>query len=362
LPEARTGGYIRFIAEENSAALNGGPAVHLVQIANRTERRVAVVREPDLVLLREAETVLALAKKSLAEGRRLTEIIASQLSGETLSYDAVYQGRSEWKLLAPIDCPADPQRLLVSGTGLTHLGSARDRQAMHLVPTAEEEAKMTDSMRMFEWGRQQGRPPQGAIGIAPEWFYKGDGSMLQPPFAPLIIPGHGEDGGEEGEIAAIYLVAGDGTPWRIGMAAGNEFSDHVFERRNYLNLAGSKLRTCSLGPELVINPDFDDVPGAVRIFRNQAVLWEKQIRTGEVNMCHSLANMEHHHFKFAAHRQPGMVHVHFVGADCLSFGEGIRLEPGDITEVQFEGFGRALRNTIVRDEPITKPLRVRTMS
>ena len=34
------------------------------------------------------------------------------------------------------------------------------------------------------------------------------------------------------------------------MAQGNEFSDHRFEKKNYLNLAGSKLRTCSIGPEL----------------------------------------------------------------------------------------------------------------
>jgi hypothetical protein len=336
--------------------------LNLVQIANRTERRVALVREPDLFLLRESESIMGLAKRSLAEGRRLTTLVEASISGEKLSYDAVYQDHSEWKLLAPIDCLGDPRRVLVSGTGLTHLGSARDRQAMHVAPTAEQEAAMTDSMRMFEWGRQQGRPPEGAIGIAPEWFYKGDGSMIQPPFAPLIIPGYGEDGGEEGEVAAIYLIGDNGQPWRIGMAAGNEFSDHVFERRNYLNLAGSKLRTCSLGPELAIDPAFDDVAGTVRIFRNQGVLWEKRIRTGEVNMCHSLANMEHHHFKFVSHRQPGMVHVHFVGADCLSFGEGVRLEPGDVTEVQFEGFGRPLRNIIRRDEPMHAPQRVRIMN
>lgn len=145
------------------------------------------------------------------------------------------------------------------------------------------------------------------------------------------------------------------------MAAGNEFSDHVFERRNYLNLAGSKLRMCSLGPELVIDPDFDDVSGKVRIYRKEKVLWDKQIRTGERNMCHSLENLEHHHFKFAAHHRAGMVHVHFMGADCLSFGEGIRLEPGDVTEVQFQDFGRPLRNTIAKDDPVTKPLRVRAM-
>jgi hypothetical protein len=334
--------------------------VHLVQIANAGQRRVALVREPDLVLLREVDTVLALARRALADERTLSAIIDELLSEDALSYDEVYEGRSPWKLLAPIDFPGNPQRVSISGTGLTHLGSARDRQAMH-APTVEEELKMTDSMRMFEWGRQGGRPPEGKVGVAPEWFYKGDGSMVRGPFAALEIPGHAEDGGEEGEVAAIYIVADDGTPWRIGMTTGNEFSDHAYERRNYLNLAASKLRTCSIGPELVVGAGFADVSGRVRIYRGDTVLWDKEIRTGEQNMCHSLENLEHHHFKFAAHRQPGIVHIHFMGADCLSFGEGVRLEAGDISEIQFEGFGRALRNVIAKDAALTAPVRVLPM-
>jgi hypothetical protein len=335
--------------------------MHLVQIANSDRRAVAIVQEPNLALLREVDSVFALATRAISEGRQLSALAEQMLSEEKLSYDDVYNGQSPWKLLAPVDSPGDLQNVLVSGTGLTHLGSARDRQAMHIAPTAQEEAQMTDSMRMFEWGRQKGRPADGMIGIAPEWFYKGDGSVLQPPFAPLQVPGYGEDGGEEAEVAAIYFVAGDGTPYRIGLAAGNEFSDHVFERRNYLNLAGSKLRMCSLGPELIVGAEFDDVSGRVRIFRDGEVLWQKQIRTGETNMCHSLANLEHHHFKFAGHRQPGMFHVHFMGADCLSFGEGIRLKSGDVTEIQFEGFGRPLRNTIAVEEAITTPIRVQAL-
>jgi hypothetical protein len=320
------------------------------------------VREPDLMLLREeANTVLALARRALAEGRSLTTVVDGLMSEETLTYDDVYEGHSVWKLLPPVDCPGDPQRVSVSGTGLTHLGSARDRQAMHVAKTEQQEVQMTDSMRMFEWGRQGGRPAEGAVGIAPEWFYKGDGSAVRGPFAALEIPGHAEDGGEEAEVAAIYIVADDGTPWRLGMTTGNEFSDHVFERRNYLNLAGSKLRTCSIGPELIVGADFSDVSGRVRVIRDGEVLWDKQIRTGEENMCHSLANLEHHHFKFAGHRQPGSVHIHFMGADSLSYGEGIRLEAGDVTEVWFEKFGRALRNVITKDEPMTTPVRARAM-
>ena len=127
---------------------------------------------------------------------------------------------------------------------------------------------------------------------------------------------------------------------------GNEFSDHVFERKNYLNLAGSKLRTCAIGPELIVDPSFNSVPGTVTITRGGTTLWSKNIVTGEEEMSHSLRNIEHHHFKFEAHRRPGDVHVHYFGACALSFGAGVRLEDGDVMEVAFTGFGRPLRNAV----------------
>ena len=137
-----------------------------------------------------------------------------------------------------------------------------------------------------------------------------------------------------------------GQPRRIGMAIGNEFSDHKFEKKNYLNLAGSKLRNCSLGPELVIDPEFNSVPGKVTIERGGKILWSQEIVTGENEMCHSVANIEHHHFKFEGHRRPGDLHVHYFGACALSFGAGIQLMDGDMMIVQFEGFGRPLRNPL----------------
>jgi hypothetical protein len=227
---------------------------------------------------------------------------------------------------------------------------------------AKDEAPLTDSMRMFQWGVEGGRPIEGEVGTAPEWFYKGDASILRAPFEPLEIPSHAEDGGEEAELAGVYLIASDGSPFRIGITQGNEFSDHKFEKRNYLNLAGSKLRTCSLGPELAVDASFNDIRGEVRIERDGSTVWQKSIASGEQNMCHSLANLEHHHFKFAGHRQPGNVHVHFYGADALSFGDNIVLKEGDVTEVYFGGFGRALRNTI-REEPRSiRPVRVRPLT
>ena len=71
----------------------------------------------------------------------------------------------------------DPSRCLVTGTGLTHLGSAATRDAMHHKVNAQEEAALTDSMRMFKWGLEGGRPATGAAGVQPEWFYKGDGAL-----------------------------------------------------------------------------------------------------------------------------------------------------------------------------------------
>jgi hypothetical protein len=337
--------------------------ISLVQLCDGTLRRVAAVQEPHLLCLEGVSSVYELAQECLQRSIPMAAHAHSLATGESLSYDEVYNGRSPWRLLAPIDVPGEPSRVLVAGTGLTHLGSARQRQAMHLADQKIElkEEVLTDSMRMFQWGVEAGRPAEGEVGIAPEWFYKGDGSCLRGPFEPLDIPSHAEDGGEEAELAGVYLIAPDGTPFRIGLAQGNEFSDHKFEKRNYLNLAGSKLRTCSLGPELVVGAEFGDIAGHVRLARKGATLWEKEIVTGEANMCHSLANLEHHHFKFDGHRQPGQVHVHFFGADALSFGAGLLLQDGDVAEVRFEGFGRTLRNPIHQAVKSIQPVRVKSL-
>ena len=152
------------------------------------------------------------------------------------------------------------------------------------------------------------------------------------------MPGYAEDGGEEAEVAGVYVIDPTGRPHRIGMATGNEFSDHKFEKHNYLHLAGSKLRTCALGPELAVDPDFDHVAGPGGIERGGRVLWEREIATGEREMCHSVANIEHHHFKFEAHRRPGDVHVHYYGAHSLSFADQVLLAEGDVMAIQFGGF------------------------
>ncbi len=169
-----------------------------------------------LRLLAGSSSVYDLAGDALAAGKTLTTLVSERVSGDGVDYEAVYRGDSPWRLLPPIDHPAEPTRCLVSGTGLTHLGSARDRQAMHT--TALEE--MTDSMRMFRWGLEGGRPEPGRIGAAPEWFYKGTGTILRAHGEPLLVPSYAEDGGEEAEVAGIYVVDAEGRPRRLGMAVG----------------------------------------------------------------------------------------------------------------------------------------------
>jgi hypothetical protein len=314
----------------------------LIQIKKGSVRRVALIEEPNVRLLDGCSSIYELAHLAIAAGVKLSDLARQRARRDTIAYDPIYLGQSEWQLLPAIDHPDEPARCLISGTGLTHLGSANNRQSMHAVATED----LTDSMKMFRWGLEGGRPEPDVIGTPPEWFYKGTGCALRAHGEPLDIPFYAEDGGEEGEIAGVYLIAPDGQPYRLGMAAGNEFSDHQVEKKNYLYLAGSKLRTCSLGPELVVDSEFNSLPVAMAIERNGSVHWSKSFRSGEAEMCHSLRNIEHHHFKYVEHRRKGDVHVHFFGAGCLSFSDQVRLQDGDVMQIAVEGYGRALRNPL----------------
>jgi hypothetical protein len=311
-----------------------------------------------LAVLRGVERVYDLAWAALGEGRSLEAAVRERLEGaESADYEvAVREGR----LLPPLDHP-EPSRCHVTGTGLTHLGSADTRDKMHKSATAAEEAALTDSMRMFRSGLEGGRPAEGAVGAQPEWFYKGNGNFVVAPEQPLVSPAFAEDAGEEPELAGLYLIAPDGTPVRLGFALGNEFSDHVTERKNYLLLAHSKLRQSSFGPELRIGAAPADIRGTSRIRRGGEVLWEKPFLTGEANMSHSLANLEHHHFKYAEHRIPGDVHVHYFGTATLSFADGVRTQDGDVFEIEAPGFGRPLRNPLRVAGGGTGPVRVRAL-
>ncbi|USU04540.1 GguC family protein [Sphingomonadaceae bacterium OTU29LAMAA1] len=301
-------------------------------------RRV-ILAEHAAHVLTGVTTTRELAAAAITEGSSLLDAARARRSDETVDLPAAL---AAGELLPAIDHD-DSSRLMLAGTGLTHLGSASGRDAMH---KAAAEGKQTDSMRLFLEGMEGGRPTEGQTGAQPEWFYKGDGQSLIAPGAPLTSPSFAQDGGEEPELAGIYLIGDDGTPFRLGIALANEFSDHVTERHNYLWLAHSKLRQAALGAELLLGEPPADIRGTSRIERNGETLWEKPFLTGEANMSHSLSNLEHHHFKYASFRRPGDVHVHFFGTATLSCADNIQTQDGDVFAIEAAPFTLPLRNPL----------------
>jgi hypothetical protein len=317
--------------------------VRLVQLRGSTGERLlaAITDEGPATRIADVETTLELASLAISEGISLARAAAQRQTTETIDLSAA---QAEGRLLTPIDHP-DPAHCHVTGTGLTHLGSAEGRDEMH---KAESGGQVTDSLRMFAMGVKGGKPEPGQEGVQPEWFYKGDGGTLVATGQPLNSPAFALDGSEEPEIAGIYLIGPDGQPRRLGFSLANEFSDHVTERVNYLWLAHSKLRPAALGAELLLGGLPTDVRGTSRIKRNGETLWEKSFLTGEANMSHSIANLEAHHFKYKQFRRPGDVHVHFFGTATLSFAEGVITQEGDVFELTAEPFRLPLSNPLRR--------------
>jgi len=311
-------------------------------------RGVALLHDGAARVVEGATTVLELAERALAGGQTLAAM-AQAAVGESIDLSTV-------TLLAPIDHP-DSAHLLLTGTGLTHLGSAEGRDKMHRA--INDAAQQTDSMKMFLMGVEGGKPDGDAVGAQPEWFYKGDGSSLVAPGDALPSPDFALDAGEEPEIAGIYLIDADGTPVRLGYALANEFSDHVTERGNYLWLAHSKLRPAALGPELLLGELPRHVEGTSRIVRDGETIWEKPFVSGEANMSHAIANLEHHHFKYALFRRPGDLHVHFFGTATLSFSDEVRTRDGDVFEITAAPFTLPVRNPIGRATDVAATANVR---
>lgn len=324
--------------------------MRLVQVQTADgNRHVGLVEEQQVQLLLGVTSTRELALQAIGEGRDLATQVDSYRRGERLDYQRLLE---EQRILSPLDHP-DTAHVLVTGTGLTHLGSASTRDKMH--QQAQDETAITDSMKVFKWGVEGGKPPTGQAGVQPEWFYKGDGSILVRPGAAFPLPPFAEDAGEEPELAGLYVIGPDHRPYRLGYALGNEFSDHVMERKNYLYLAHSKLRACSFGPELRVGPLPEHLAGTSRIHRDGQVLWEKEFLSGAANMCHSFENLEYHHFKYAQFLRPGDVHVHFFGTATLSFADGIAARPGDRFEISLDVFGAPLVNGIAPAEAVFHP-------
>ncbi|MFC6053552.1 FAH family protein [Acinetobacter sp. Ac_877] len=314
---------------------------------NGNSRAVGKVENDTVHVVKGVNSVRDLALLAIDNKQSLEQQIETLgLQEDTYSYASLLENL---QVLAPLDHP-DVAHCFISGTGLTHLGSASARNKMHQQNLSDVEAE-TDTLRMFNWGIEGGKPEQGQAGVQPEWFYKGDGSIVVKPGESLPLPQFAEDGGEEPEIAGLYVIGSDLKPYRIGFALGNEYSDHVMERRNYLYLAHSKLRYCSFGPALLTGELPEHLEGVSRIRRNNEVIWEKSFLSGENNMSHSISNLEYHHFKYQQFLKPGDVHIHYFGTATLSFADGVRTEVGDEFEIEMKEFGLPLKNKLVQAEP-----------
>jgi len=310
------------------------------------ERRVGILNGDAVAPLAGYASTRELAQAAIAQGKGIAALADAAAGASTSTSADTYEAIArEGRLLAPIDHP-DTAHCQVTGTGLTHLGSADTRDAMHKKIGGDVET-LSDSMKMFRMGVEGGKPSGDTPGVQPEWFYKGDGSIVRASGQALDMPDFSLDGGEEPEIAGLYVIGEDGQPWRLGFALGNEFSDHVTERQNYLFLAHSKLRNCGLGPALLVGDLPAYVSGVSRIVGSDGqVRWEKAFVSGEQNMSHTIANLEYHHFKYGLFKRPGDVHIHFFGTATLSFADNVQVQAGETFEIESKEFGPPLRNKL----------------
>lgn len=316
--------------------------MHVIQFLNKhNQSAVGVVNEDKVNVLKNVKTTYELFFEA---DRNLTpdEVVSQFLSETYEDYATIIKTN---RLLVPLSHP-DNYRTWITGTGLTHYGSAYSRDKMHKKIFTTNLNGHTDSAIMFDWGEKNGKLINNVPGVQPEWFYKGNGLMIVNPGHAISSPSFALDIGEEPEIVGIYIIDSGSNPKRIGFAIGNEFSDHKMEKLNYLYLAHSKLRYCSYGPELLVGNLPESISGISRIIRNDKPYWEKEFFTGEKHMTHNIANLEYHHFKYDLFRQPGDVHIHFFGASVLSFADDVETKEGDIFEIESTFFGQPLRNTL----------------
>ena len=328
----------------------------LIQLSNVDNSRiVGLVLENKVFNITKAnnefETTYKLINYSITNKQNLDEVLNKLLDKANpidFSYDEILNSNSKNelpKILVPIDHP-DPYRLFISGTGLTHTGSVKSRDMMH--NDNEEKKDQTDSAKMFQMGIEGGKPEEGKIGVAPEWFYKGNGTNLKGPNDLLEIPNFSLDGGEEPEVVGCYFIDPEGNPVRLGFTLGNEFSDHETEQINYLYLAHSKMRNCSIGPELDTSLEFKDISINCDIERDGGKIYKSgPIKSGEEYMSHSLSNMEYHHFKYDIHRLPGDLHLHYFGTSQLSYStRDWKFKSGDKIIISSEEFDGSLKNEV----------------
>src|SRR5688572_3875328 len=102
--------------------------MRIVQIESKSGgRRVAVADGDTLTLIKGVATTVELAGRAIAEKKSIAAVIEALGTDGSEPYDDVI---ASGRLLPPADHP-EVARCHVTGTGLTHLGSAEGRAEMH---------------------------------------------------------------------------------------------------------------------------------------------------------------------------------------------------------------------------------------
>src|SRR5690606_871155 len=109
--------------------------MRLIQFEHEGGRAVAAVQDGAARVVNDAGSVYSLAREAADSNQKLAEIVARHGLGSEVDAAAIL---AEGRMLPPIDHP-DAAHLHVTGTGLTHLGSAATRDAMHKSATEAAE-------------------------------------------------------------------------------------------------------------------------------------------------------------------------------------------------------------------------------
>lgn len=262
--------------------MSSGISTRLVQLVHPDEgRRAALVDNDALHLLATYRSLDAFAQAALETGWKLRDLLSTDLSGIVLNYGEVHRLETPWRFRPCFDHSEEPGRCVVSTAG-------------------------------------------------PPWRYIASSASLR---------GHGDSlpAGGSPDVAAVYLIAPDGRPRRIGVAQGH------------------RGRVSALGPELILDPALPRLHGTVRIRAGNSAARSSGSHelSAEVPLLLALASVEPDHFETADFRRPGDVHVHFFGQRLLNLTP-VAASEGDEVEIEFESLGAPLRNAIRREEPAAR--------
>src|SRR5262245_18331451 len=116
------------MAPRTAAKRPGRIRMRLVQVKTADGKRgVGFVDGAKLRVLDGVDSVYQLALDAIASVKPLADVAGARACKTAADYHAIVAAR---QLLAPVDHP-DPAHIFVTGTGLTHLGSAVSRDKMN---------------------------------------------------------------------------------------------------------------------------------------------------------------------------------------------------------------------------------------